>query len=92
MALDVKFRQLLQNELEKTLSRIIQDKNSKLSNIWKCKNEDDFLYGWHLGKADDFCLNQYFIHYHKTPTKEDLDEIQGMLFLHANDFRRKLYE
>jgi hypothetical protein len=92
MALDIKFRQRLQNELGKTLSIITKNKNSKSSKIWKCKNDDDFLYGWHLGKVDGFCLNQYFIHYHKTPTKEDLDEIQGMLFLHANDFRRKLYE
>ena len=59
MTLDVKFRQLLQRELEKTLDRIAQDKKSNLSKIWQCTNEDDFLYGWHLGKVDDFCLNQF---------------------------------
>ncbi len=90
MALDVEFRQLLQRELEKTLDRIIEDNKSDFSKIWQCENENDFLYGWHLGKADDFCMNQYFIHYHKTPTNEDRDEIRGMLLLHAKDFRDKL--
>ena len=91
MTLNVKFRQLLQMELEKTLERIEQDKKYNFSSIWQCKNEDDFLYGWHLGKVDDFCLNQYFIQYNKTPSKEDRDEIQGMLLIHAKDFRDRLF-
>jgi len=80
----------VQRELGKTLDRIIEDKKSDLSKIWQCANEDDFLYGWHLGKVDDFCLNQYFVHYRKTPTSEDKDEIQGMILLHALDFRDRL--
>lgn len=92
MALDIEFRQLLQKELEKTLDRIIQDKKDDFSKIWQCKNEDDFLYGWHLGKVDDFCLNQYFIYYHKTPTREDREEIQGILLVHAKDFRDRLLD
>jgi hypothetical protein len=90
MTLDIEFRQLLQRELEKTLDRIVEDKKLNISQIWQCKNEDDFLCGWYLGKIDDFCLNQYFIHYHKTPTNEDISEIQGMMFLHAKDLRGKL--
>lgn len=90
MALDAEFRQLLQRELGKTLDRIAQDKESNLSKIWQCQNDWDFLYGWHMGKVDDFCLNQYFIHYHKTPTNEDRDEIQGILLIHAKDFRDRL--
>lgn len=90
MVLDVEFRQILQRELEKTLDRIAQDKESNLSKIWQCNNDDDFLYGWHMGKVDDFCLNQYFIHYHKTPNSEDRDEIQGILLVHSKDFRDRL--
>ena len=92
MALDIEFRQLLQRELEKTLDKIEENKKSDLSKIWLCKNEDDFLYGWHLGRVDDFCYNQYFIHYHKTPSKEDREEIQGILVLHAKDFRDRLFK
>lgn len=83
MALDVKFRQLLQGELAKTLDKITEDRKSNFSKTWRCKNEEDFLYEWHLGKVDDFCLNQYFIHYHKTPTNADKDEIRGILLVHA---------
>ena len=90
MALDIEFRQLLQRELGKTLDRITEDKKTNFSKIWQCKNEEDFLYGWHLGKVDDFCLNQYFIHYHKTPTDEDRDEIQVILLVHSKDFRDRL--
>lgn len=90
MVLDVEFRQLLQRELEKTLDRVIHDKESDLSKIWQCQNDGDFLYGWHMEKVDDFCLNQYFVHYHKTPTNEDRDEIQDILLVHAKDFRNRL--
>ena len=54
------------------------------------KNQDDFLYGWYLAKADDFCTNQYFTRYHITPSQEDRDEIQGILFCRGgwiNSFR-----
>ncbi len=87
MTLDVEFHQLMQRELEKTLARVIHDKKSDISKTWQCKNYGDFLYGWHMGKIDDFSLNQYFIYYHKTPTNEDQDKIQGILLVHANDFR-----
>lgn len=89
MTLDIEFRKLLETELEKTLKEIPRN-DTDLSKIWNCKHEDDFLYGWHLGKAEDFCTNQYFIYYHKTPSREDKDEIQGILFLHAKDFRDRL--
>ena len=90
MVLDVGFRQLLQRELEKTLNKINEYKKDDLSKVWQCDNEDDFLYGWHMGKVDDFCVNQYFVYYHKSPTKEDEEEIQGILLVHSKDFRDKL--
>lgn len=43
-----------------------------------------------MGKVDDFCMNQYFVYYHKSPTKEDEEEIQGILLVHSKDFRDKL--
>ena len=88
MALDTEFRRLLEYELEKTLD--VMDKDSEFSTIWGCKSSEDFLYGWHMAKADDFCTNQYFAKYHKNPDKDDRKEIQGILFLHAKDFRDRL--
>ena len=90
MALEIQFRQILQKELEKTLGMIETYKKDDLSKIWNCINNKDFLYGWHLGKVDDFCINQYFLKYHKTPTKEEKDEIQGILLVHAKDFKDRL--
>ena len=92
MGLDIEFRQMLQRELEKTLEKIETYKKDDLSQIWNCKSNQDFLYGWHLGKVDDFCMNQYFAKYHKIPTKEEKDEIQGILLVHAKDFRDNLEE
>ena len=89
MALDIEFRQMLQRELEKTLDKLETYKREDFSKIWNCENNQDFLYEWHLGKVDDFCTNQYFAKYHKTPTKEEKDEIQGILLVHAKDFRDK---
>ena len=90
MVLDVKFRKLLEKELEKILYSAIKEKNMKVKDIWKCSNQNDFLYGWYLAKADDFCINQYFTHYHKSPNQDDRDEIQGILFLHSKDLRDKI--
>ena len=55
--------------------------------IRKCTNEDDFLYGWYMCRSDDFCRNQFFLHYHKAP---DEKEIHDILLNHAKDFRDQL--
>ena len=89
MVLESKFRKLLESELNKSL-KIINKENKDFKDIWKCTNEDDFLYGWHMGRADDFCTNQFFLHYHKAPEKDDLKEIQEILFRYAKDFRKQL--
>ncbi|WP_428324236.1 hypothetical protein [Nitrosopumilus sp.] len=90
MALDIEFRKLLEVELEKTLNEIHNEKNSNISSIWNCKSEVDFLYGWHMAKVEDFCINQFFRLFHKNPTLEDKREIQGILFLHGKDYLEKL--
>ena len=58
--------------------------------IWKCANEDDFLYGWYMGRADNFCRNQFFLHYHKTSSEMEANAIQGILLNHAKNFREQL--
>ena len=90
MTLDVEFRNMIQRELEKVLDSVSLEKKSRIKRAWSCENENDFLYGWHMGKSDDFCINQYFTRYHRVPNKEDKDEIQGILFLHSKDLRDKL--
>lgn len=89
MVLDSKFRKLLERELNKSLE-VISKENIDFKQIWKCVHADDFLYGWHMGRVDDFCRNQFFLHYHKAPEKEDLKEIQEIMFRHAKDFREQL--
>jgi hypothetical protein len=89
MVLDLEFRKLLENELLKSID-FSQRQNMDFKEIWKCTNDDDFLYGWHMGRADDFCRNQFFLHYHKTPDEKDVKEIQGILLNHAKDFREQL--
>jgi len=74
MVLDSEFSKLLERELNKSL-QIIGKENTDFKEIWECTHEDDFLYGWHMGKADDFCRNQFFLHYHKAPEKDDVKEI-----------------
>ncbi len=89
MVLYSEFRKLLERELGKSLE-IISKENTDFKQIWKCTYENDFFYGWHMGRADDFCRNQFFLHYHKAPEKEDVKEIQEILFKHAKDFREQL--
>ena len=90
MALDIEFRKLLEVELEKTLNNIPNEKIPNITSIWNCESENDFLYGWHMAKVDDFCTNQFFAKFHKNPTVEDKREIQGILFLHGKDYLDKL--
>ena len=89
MVLDSEFRKLLERELSKSL-QIIAKENTDCKEIWECTHEDDFLYGWHMGRADDFCRNQFFLHYHKAPKNDDIKEIQKILFKHAKNFREQL--
>jgi hypothetical protein len=89
MVLDSEFCKLLERELNKSLE-IISKENIDFKEIWRCGNQFDFLYGWHMGRVDDFCRNQFFLHYHKAPEKVDLKEIQEIIFRHAKDFREQL--
>ena len=87
MALESKFRNLLERELNKSLETV--NKENDFKKIWNCTHDDDFLYGWYMGRADDFCRNQFFLHYHRAPEKKDMKEIQEILLLHAQDFRNQ---
>ena len=89
MVLDLEFRKLLEKELLKSID-FSQRQNIDFKEIWKCTNDDDFLYGWYMGRADDFCRNQFFLHYHKAPDEKDVKEIQDILLNHAKDFREQL--
>jgi hypothetical protein len=88
MVFDLEFRKLLEKELLKSID-FSQRQNMDFKEIWKCTNDDDFLYGWHMGRADDFCRNQFFLHYHKAPDEKDVKEIQDILLNHAKDFREQ---
>jgi hypothetical protein len=87
MVLESKFRNLLERELSKSLETV--NKENDLKKIWNCTHDDDFLYGWYMGRADDFCRNQFFLHYHRVPEKEDMKEIREILLIHAKDFRNQ---
>ena len=87
MVLESKFRNLLERELSKSLETV--NKENDLKKIWNCTHDDDFLYGWYMGRADDFCRNQFFLHYHRAPEKEDMKEIREILLIHAKDFRNQ---
>ena len=89
MALNLEFRNLLERELRKTINFSFEQ-NMAFKEIWNCTNEDDFLYGWYMGRSDDFCRNQFFLHYHKAPDEKEAKEIQEILLNHAKDFRDQL--
>ena len=89
MVLDLEFRKLLERELQKSIN-FSSKQNMNFKEIWKCSNEYDFLYGWHIGRSDDFCRNQFFLHYHKAPDEKEAKEIQDILLYHAKDFRDQL--
>jgi len=78
MVLDSEFRKLLERGLSKSL-QIIGKENIDFKEIWECDHKDDFLYGWHMGRADDFGWNQFFLHYHKAPEKDDMKVILKIL-------------
>lgn len=89
MVLDLEFRNLLERELRKSIDFCFKQ-NMVFKEIWNCTNEDDFLYGWYMGRSDDFCRNQFFLHYHKAPDEKEAKEIQEILLNHAKDFRDQL--
>ena len=89
MVLDLEFRSLLEIELRKSLE-VISKENIGIKEIWNCPNEDDFLYGWYMGRSDDFCRNQFFLHYHKVPDEKEAKEIRDILLNYAKDFRDRL--
>ncbi len=43
-----------------------------------------------VGRSDDFCRNQFFLHYHKTFDENEAKEIHDILLNHAKDFRDQL--
>jgi len=89
MVFDLEFRRLLERELQKSIYFTFKQ-NMDFREIWKCKNESDFLYGWYMGRSDDFCRNQFFLHYHKAPDENESKEIHDILLNHAKDFRVQL--
>ena len=89
MALDLEFRNLLERELRKSVDFCFEQ-NMAFKEIWNCTNEDDFLYGWYMGRSDDFCRNQFFLRHHKAPDEKEGKEIHDILLNHAKDFRDQL--
>jgi len=89
MVLDLGFHKLLEREIRKSIDFSFKQ-NKDFKEIWKCTNEDDFLYGWYMGRSDDFCRNQFFLRYHKAPDEKEAKEIQDILLNHAKDFRDQL--
>jgi len=89
MVFDLEFRRLLERELQKSIDFTFKQ-NMNFQEIWKCKDESDFLYGWHMGRSDDFCRNQFFLHYHRAPDENEAKEIHDILLDHAKDFRDQL--
>ena len=89
MVFDLEFRRLLERELQKSIYFTFKQ-NMDFREIWKCKNESDFLYGWHMGRSDDFCRNQFFLHCHEAPDENEAKEIHDILLNHAKDFRDQL--
>ncbi len=89
MVLDLEFRRLLERELRKSIVSTFKQ-NMDFKKMWNCTNEDDFLYGWYMGRSDDFCRNQFFLHYHKAPDEKEAKEIHDILLNHAKDFRDQL--
>ena len=85
MALDLEFRRLLERKLQKSIDFTFKQ-NMNFKEIWKCTNEDDFLYGWYMGRSDDFCRNQFFLHYHKAPDEKEAKEIHDILLLSRPDY------
>jgi len=51
---------------------------------------DNKLLQTNSGSAFMSSFNQFFLHYHKAPEKDDMKEIQKILFKHAKDFREQL--
>ena len=89
MTLDLEFSRLLERELQKSLDFTFKQ-NMDFKDKWNCTSDGDFLYGWHMGRSDDFCRNQFFLHYHKAPDEKEAKEIQDILLHHAKDFRDQL--
>jgi len=89
MVLDLEFRRLLERELQKSIDFTFKQ-NMDFKKMWNCTNEDDFLYGWHMGRSDDFCRNQFFLRHHKAPDEREVKEINDILLNYAKDFRDQL--
>ena len=49
MVLDLEFRGLLERELRKSIVFTFKQ-NMDFKKMWNCTNEDDFLYGWYMGR------------------------------------------
>lgn len=85
----------IQKSLDDYIKRRIQEvpieiKQSflKTKQIWKCKNELDFLYGFYVGKIEEGAL-----HYLLKATRAsaggyvDSFEIRGIIEMHRNELR-----